>query len=90
MSTRNPRSRFLKAFAHIKLETVAFCKSARNMAWFENSTEHLMTCLTLKRSFKIRLSSLEWLLFMDKRGGSVCADTHGRLWSPVASTGVFA
>lgn len=69
MSTRNPRSQFLKAFAHIKVETVAFYKSARNMSWFENSTEHLITCLTVKRSFKIRLSSLEWLLFLDKWGG---------------------
>lgn len=90
MSTQNPRSQFLKAFAHIKVETVVFCKSARNMSWFESGTEHLITCLTLKRSFKMRLISMEWLLSMDKQGGSVCADTHGRLWSPVASTGVLA
>lgn len=69
MSTPNPMSQFLKAFAHIKLKTVAFCKSARNMSWFENSTEHLITCLTLKRSFKIRFISLEVFMFMDKWGG---------------------
>lgn len=74
MSTQNPRSQILKASAHIKVETVAFCKSTRNMSWFENSTEHLITCLTLKTSLKIRLISMEWLLFMGKWGGQ-CVQT---------------
>lgn len=59
----SPSSRFLGAFSHAKPGSVAYCTAARNTPRFENSAEHLNTCLTRRRSFKPGLSMPEWFPF---------------------------